>query len=150
MRLAAFLFLFLPLSASAESLTETFCEKSKANAAELLPQLPIHKDVATIWIGYSAVMLRNRCHVRHEYFVRSDIVAGMTVEESGADITREMVDAWLGTDEARDKVKSMMERKLRQDLADMLMVPGVVFIAIVHTYGPLQPFNVEIRTGTAK
>jgi len=31
----------------------------------------------------------------------------------------------------------------------MLMIPGVVYIARVQTSGPLQPFNVEIRTGTA-
>jgi len=150
MRLAAFLILLLPLVASAESLTETFCEKSKANAAELLPQLPIHKDAATIWIGFSAAMLDGKCHVRHEYLVRSEKVVRMTVEGSGQDVTPAMVEGWLRTGEARDKVKARMRDKLRQDLADMLMVPGVVFIARVHTSGPLQPFNVEIRTGTAK
>ncbi|MBB20247.1 MAG: hypothetical protein CMP20_12410 [Rickettsiales bacterium] len=148
MRFVFLLCLLLPWVASAESLTETFCEKSKANAAEILPQLPIHKDAATIWLGYSAVMLDGTCHVRHEYLVRSEKVVDMTVKNSEG-VTHEMVEGYLQSDEAREKVKAKMQEKLRQDLADMLVIPNVVYIARVQTSGPLQPFNVEIRTGTA-
>lgn len=149
MRFVLLVCLLLPWAASAESLTEIFCAKTKDNAAEILPQLPIHKDVATIWIGFSAVLLDGTCHVRHEYLVRSELVVDMTVEESGQDVTHEMVEGWLKSDEARDKVRSTMERRLRSDLADMLVIPNVVYVARVQTSGPLQPFNVEIRTGTA-
>lgn len=148
MRLALFFCLLIPWSLSAEPLTQAFCTKMKANAAELQAQLPIHKDAGTVWIGVSAAMLDGTCHVRHEYLVRSEVVADMVVQGS-QDVTHEMVDDWLTTDEARNSVQEKMRQKLREDLADMLVIPNVVYIARVQTSGPLQPFNVEIRTGTA-
>ena len=149
MRSAIIYLLLLPAVAFSDAATEVFCQETSQIAAEMQSQLPIHKDAGTIWIGFSAALLDGTCHVRHEYLVRSEVVADMVVKGSGQDVTHEMVDGWLLTDEARDSVRATMREKLRKDLSDMLMIPGVVYIARVQTSGPLQPFNVEIRTGTA-
>lgn len=138
----------LSVPASAESLTEDFCLQARSEAARLQADLPIHKDEGTVWIGVTASLLEGTCHVRHEYLVRSEVVAHMVVQ-SRDDVTVEMVDGWLATDEARDKIQETLRKKLRQDMVEMLVVPDVVFIARVQTSGALQPFNVQIRTGEA-
>lgn len=148
MRTAFLIFLLLPLAAAADSLTEDFCLQARSEAARLHADLPIYKDEGTVWIGVTASMLDGFCHVRHEYLIRSEVVV-RRVAQSRSDITPRMVNGWLATDEARDTIRGLLRKRLKQDMSDMLVIPYVVFIARVQTSGPLQPFNVEIRTGQA-
>lgn len=143
--------LLLATNAAAWSGAEDYCDAVKNTARELSPQLPIVYDSTTTWVSLSAVYINGQCRIDHEYLLDSWALIDVVHEHlrtRRADVTREALIDFYGSEDGANEMRVIAEDKIRQRLPDMMEVPGVIFRAHYSTEGPIEPFTVEIITGT--
>ncbi|PAV27535.1 hypothetical protein CF392_00275 [Tamilnaduibacter salinus] len=140
---------FLPCIALAGPTAKDICDRTKENAKELNPQMPIRADMGTTWIGISAVYMQGRCHVNHKYLVETEALIEVIMdglEQRGQPRPRQDVVQWLQSSEGQALFKGKMRESLIEHIASIKGVEGVVLKARYSATDPLDGWTITVKS----
>ena len=133
----------------AQSITELFCDETKKVIAEAQGQLPVQVDVATQWIGASALYVGGKCHVNYGYFVDSESIINITqrsLNQRGADTSRQDLVNYYASEEGSEDIKETTRADSEEYFADALAIPNVQIRLRYDTSEPIRPFTIVLES----
>jgi len=133
----------------AQSITELFCDETKKVIAEAQSQLPVQVDVATQWIGASAIYVGGKCHVNYGYFIDSESIIGITqraLKNRGADTSRQELVSYYASEEGSEDIKETMRADSKEYFAEALAIPNVQIRLRYDTSEPIRPFTIILKS----
>lgn len=132
-----------------QSSTEFFCDETKRLIADAQDQMPIRADMASLWVGASAVFAGGKCRVQHSYLVDSDAIIDMAHNEMlrrGMDSTRLEVAKFYQSERGASELRATMREDLARNFAPALKVPGVEIKIHYGASDPIEPFTITLKS----